>query len=69
MMAKCKFCGETVRSGVVHHAACWETAASRAAEKFCDHYCRFPRECGDDDELQELHCGGCAMIRLLNLGV
>lgn len=67
-MAKCKFCGETVRSGSVHHAACWETAASRVAERFCSNYCRFPREVADEDLLQEAHCDSCALIRLLNLG-
>lgn len=68
-MAKCKFCGTAVKSGNVFHSGCWEREAHKVAEEFCDNYCRFPRECGDEDELQDLHCGGCALVRLLNLGL
>ena len=68
-MARCKICGTAVKSGNVFHSACWEHEAGKVAEKFCDEYCRFPRECKDEDELAELHCDGCELIRLLNLGV
>lgn len=68
-MANCKFCGKPVRCAEVHHQGCWETAAARVAEEFCDHYCRFPRECRDEEELQEQHCDSCALIKLLNLGL
>lgn len=68
-MANCKFCGKPVRCVSVHHAACWETAASKVAEQFCDDYCRWPRECQNEEELQEQHCDNCVMIQLLNLGV
>ena len=61
-MANCKFCGRPVRSATVFHAPCWENV-------FCDEYCRWPRECQDEDSLQDLHCSGCAMDRLVNLGL
>ena len=68
-MAKCKICGQTVRSAPVFHPACWEAVTKRMAEEFCDEYCRFPREIEDTDSLHELHCDDCALIRVLNLGV
>lgn len=68
-MALCKFCGKPVRASNVMHSACWESAAEKVAEQFCDNYCRFPRECRDEDELQEKHCDSCALIQLLNLGL
>ena len=43
-MAQCKFCGQGVRIATVFHAACWNNAANKVAETFCDNYCRFPRE-------------------------
>ena len=67
-MAKCKICGQPVRSAPMFHPACWEAVADRMAEEFCDEYCRFPRECDDEDELQELHCDCCSLILVLNLG-
>ena len=66
-MASCKICGKPVKCAVVYHAACWEAEANKVAETFCDGYCRFPRECGSQDEL-ERHCDSCVMIRLLNFG-
>ena len=68
-MASCKIRGEPVRCARVFHAACWERAAKRELETFCDHDCRRPRECGDEESLRELHCSGCALVRLLNLGL
>ena len=68
-MANCKICGTAVKSGNVFHSACWEHEANEVAEAFCDGYCRFPRECGDEDELQEMHCDSCPLVRLLNLGL
>ena len=67
-MANCKFCGKPVKCEKVHHAACWETAADKVMEKFCDEYCRFPRECANEDELHEQHCDSCVVAELLNLG-
>lgn len=67
-MANCKICGKPVRCANVFHSACWETATGKVAEKFCDNYCRFPREIKDEDALQE-HCDDCALARLLNLGL
>ena len=68
-MANCRFCGKPVRCASVHHAACWETAAEKVAEQFCDNHCRFPRECQSEEELQEQHCDSCALVKLLNLGL
>ena len=68
-MANCRFCGKPVRCASVHHAACWETATEKVAEEFCDNYCRFPRECQNEEELQEQHCDSCALVKLLNLGL
>lgn len=68
-MANCKICGRPVRSANVFHSACWETAATRTAEIFCSDYCRWSRECTDNDSLQDLHCSDCALVRLLNLGL
>lgn len=30
-MAKCKFCGQGVRSGPVFHTGCWEQAVNKLA--------------------------------------
>lgn len=68
-MANCKFCGKPVRCASVHHTACWEKKANEVAEKFCDNYCRFPRECSNEEELQDKHCDNCVMIKLLNIGL
>lgn len=68
-MANCKFCGKPVRSGTVMHSACWETAVKKTAEIFCADYCRYPRECQDEDSLHEFHCDNCPMLRLVNLGL
>ena len=40
-MAKCKFCGQGVRVAPVFHPACWKQRADKAAEEFCDGYCRW----------------------------
>lgn len=68
-MANRKICGRPVRSANVFHSACWESAVKKMAETFCDDYCRWPRECTDQDSLDELHCSDCALIRVLNLGL
>ena len=38
-MAKCKFCGQGVRTAPVFHPACWEQRANKVMEEFCDEYC------------------------------
>lgn len=68
-MANCKICGQAVRVANVFHSACWEREANRVAETFCDDYCRWPRECSNQDSLEELHCADCALVQLLNLGL
>lgn len=67
-MPNCKICGRPVRCATVTHAACWENEVSKMAEIFCDEYCRYPRECQDDESLAE-HCDNCALVRVLNLGL
>lgn len=37
-MAKCKFCGQGVRTAPVFHPACWEQRANKVMEEFCDEY-------------------------------
>ena len=68
-MANCKFCGQSVKAANVFHSACWEGQVQKMAEIFCDDYCRWPRECQDQESLEELHCSECALVRLLNLGL
>lgn len=68
-MANCKICGKPVRAEKVMHSACWEKASNEIAEVFCSEYCRWPRECQDEDSLHEFHCDSCVMIQLLNLGL
>lgn len=68
-MPNCKICAHPVRAGNVFHSSCWEKAVHSMAEKFCDDYCRWPRECNDEDSLAELHCSDCPLIRVLNLGL
>lgn len=65
-MAKCKFCGQGVRVAPVFHPACWVQAAGKAAEVFCDEYCRYPREL-DQEKLLE-RCMECPLVRLTALG-
>ena len=65
-MAKCKFCGQGVRVAPVFHPACWVQAAGKAAEVFCDEYCRYPREL-DQEKLLE-RCMECPLVRLPALG-
>lgn len=67
IMAKCKFCGQGVRSGPVFHTGCWEQRANKVMEEFCDEYCRFPREIKDHDNLIE-HCSECVAAELLRMG-
>ena len=67
-MAQFKFCAQPVRTATVFHSACWNNAANKVAEPFCDNYCRFPRECTDQDSLEQ-HCDTCDLVRLLNLGL
>ena len=68
-MACCKICGRPVRCGPVFHPACWQTAVTGMAEIFCDDYCRWPRECADEELLEELHCNNCPLVAVLNLGL
>ena len=68
-MANCKICGKPVRCANVFHSACWETAAGKAIQTFCDDYCRWPRECTNETELEEQHCDSCALVKVLNLGL
>ena len=65
-MAKCQFCGQGVRVAPVFHPACWVQAAGKAAEVFCDEYCRYPREL-DQEKLLE-RCMECPLVRLTALG-
>ena len=37
-MAKCKFCGQGVRTAPVFHPACWEQRANKVMEEFCDKF-------------------------------
>ena len=64
-MAKCKFCGQGVRTAPVFHPACWEQRANKVAEVFCDEYCRYPREL-DQEKLLE-RCMECPLVRLTAL--
>ena len=50
-MAKCKFCGQGVRTAPVFHTGCWEQRAHKVAEAFCDEYCRWPNEVKDQRDL------------------
>lgn len=67
-MPNCKICGQPVKAAPVFHPACWQAQAEKVAAEFCDHYCQFPLTAKDEDSLHELHCDGCPMARLLNLG-
>ena len=68
-MPNCKICGKPVVAANVFHSACWEMEANKVAEKFCDNYCRFPKEAANEEELQEKHCDSCPLVKLLNLGL
>lgn len=66
-MANCVICGKPVLIGKVVHTACMEAhAKEELKETICDHYCRFPRECHDDESLAG-HCNGCLVEQLLEL--
>lgn len=52
-MAKCKFCGQGVRTAPVFHPACWEQRANKVME--------------DHDDLIE-HCSECVAAELLRMG-
>lgn len=65
-MAKCKFCGQGVRSGPVFHTGCWEQTVNKLASEFCDEYCKFPFEM--DYEALVDKCEQCPMTRLKELG-
>ena len=67
-MAKCKFCGQGVRTAPVFHTGCWEQRAHKVAEAFCDEYCRWPNEVKDQRDLIELYCSECVVAELLRLG-
>jgi len=67
-MAKCKFCGQGVRTAPVFHTGCWEQRADKVAEEFCDGYCRWPSEVKDQRDLIELHCSECVITELLRMG-
>lgn len=68
-MAKCKICGKTVVTAHVFHRECWQEKVEKLAQVFCDNYCRWPRECPNQDELEDKHCDSCDLIRVLNLGL
>ena len=68
-MANCKFCGKPVQSSSVHHAECWKEAAGELVREFCEDYCRYPLERRSEQELQELYCSACPMVKILNLGL
>lgn len=70
-MAKCGICGEPVTSGVVHHPSCWEQKVEKAMEEFCDHYCKWPGACNEEDwedYLREQVCEkSCPVNKLLEM--
>lgn len=68
-MAKCKICGKAVVTAHVFHRECWQEEVAKLAQVFCDNYCRWPRECPNQDELEDKHCDSCDLIRVLNLGL
>ena len=65
-MAKCKFCGQGVRTALVFHSACWGQTVHRIAGEFCDDYCKFPFELGYEKLVDK--CEQCPMARLKELG-
>lgn len=65
-MAKCKICGKAVVTAHVFHRECWQEEVEKLAQVFCDNYCRWPRECPNQDELEDKHCDSCDLIRVLN---
>lgn len=67
-MPTCKFCNKPVITARAMHSACWERECDKMAKTFCDEYCRWPRECADEDAL-ETHCNACALVTLFNLGL
>lgn len=62
-MAKCKICGKAVVTAHVFHRECWQEEVEKLAQVFCDNYCRWPRECPNQDELEDKHCDSCDLIR------
>lgn len=67
-MANCEICGKPVMTSKVWHAACWEKEMDKMAQVFCDDYCRWTRECRNEDEFEE-HCDNCPIIRVVNMGM
>ena len=65
-MAKCKFCGQGVRSGPIFNTGCWEQTVNKLAGEICDEYCKFPFEL--DYEAMVDKCERCPMTRLKELG-
>ena len=53
-MAKCKICGKAVVTAHVFHRECWQEEVEKLAQVFCDNYCRWPRECPNQDELEDM---------------
>ena len=51
-MAKCKFCGKAVISGLVVHRQCWESELEKAMHEICDGYCQWPKEDQGKEELK-----------------
>ena len=68
-MPNCKFCGKPVDNSSVHHAECWKEAANELVEEFCENRCRYPLERRSLEEMQELYCSDCPMVKILNLGL
>ena len=58
-MAKCKFCGQGVRSGPVFHTGCWEQAVNKLASELWYEL---------DYEALVDKCEQCPMVRLKELG-
>ena len=41
-----------------------ETDLEEIKYEICDKYCRYPRECKDQDEMIETICVNCPLLRL-----
>lgn len=68
-MSNCNICHRPVMIGVVHHAACWETAVEKIAEKICDERCKWREKCGEDQDALDDYCASCPMVKMANLGL
>ena len=41
----------------------FEDKQEQIKENFCDHYCKYPSECEDDEELMDI-CENCPLNKL-----